>query len=123
MFNSIRKAKLKVAGIMFAGIVVAGIVTNIDLVQSVQDLWKQEGQTVKMVNGADRTLHLEGALTLDGASVFGSDITVTTTNTATSSISVGCIETYATSTETVLRLSATTTPGAAMWTYGACSEL
>ena len=62
-------------------------------------------------------------LGVTGASTFGSDITVTTTNTATSSISVGCIESYATSTETVLRLSATTTPGAALWVYGACSGL
>ena len=64
-----------------------------------------------------------GTLGVTGVSTFGSDITITTSNTATSSISVGCIETYATSTETVLRLSATTTPGAAVWVYGACSEL
>ena len=65
-----------------------------------------------------------GALTVSGASTFGADITVTSTNTATSSIAVGCIESYATSTATVMRLSATTTaPSTATWVYGACSEL
>ena len=54
---------------MFAGIVVASIVTNIDLVQSVQDLWKQEGQTVKLVNGADRTLEVEGKLNVSKATI------------------------------------------------------
>jgi len=62
-------------------------------------------------------------LGVTGASTFGSDVTITTTNTATSSVSVGCIETYATSTATVMRLSATTTPGFAVWVYGACSGL
>ena len=62
-------------------------------------------------------------LTTTGAATFGGDVTVTTSNSATSSITVGCIDTYATSTATAIRLSATTTPGIAYWSYGTCSSL
>ena len=62
-------------------------------------------------------------LTTSGAMTVGGDVTITTTDAATSSVEVGCIDTYATSTATALRLSATTTPGIAYWTYGTCSEL
>jgi len=63
---------------------------------------------------------LTGDVTLSGGA---SALTITTTNTATSSLRVGCIDTYATSTATAIRLSATTTPGVAVWTYGSCSGL
>jgi len=61
--------------------------------------------------------------TFSSTLTVGGDVTITTTNTATSSIEVGCIDTYATSTETAVRLSATTTPGIAYWSYGSCSSL
>jgi|TARA_Y100000310_G_scaffold339091_1_gene430669 hypothetical protein len=78
------------------------------------------------------TLAVTGATTHTGAVTHTADatfsggnsgITITTTNSATSSIEVGCIDTYATSTATAIRLSATTTPGIAYWTYGNCSGL
>jgi uncharacterized RmlC-like cupin family protein len=67
MFTSTTKAKLKATGVMFAGIMTLAVVTNIDLVQGVQDLWKQEGNVIKMVNGGSRTLQVEGTLQTDGA--------------------------------------------------------
>lgn len=68
----------------------------------------------------DSTSSLEGDVTLGGGA---SALTITTTNTATSSLKVGCIDTHATSTQTPIRLSATTTPGIAYWSYGLCSSL
>jgi len=58
-----------------------------------------------------------------GLLTTGANVVITTSNTATSSLQVGCIDTYATSTATAIRLSATTTPGIAYWTYGSCSGL
>jgi len=60
--------------------------------------------------------------TSTGVATFGGDLTITTTNTATSSVEFGCWDSYATSTDTAVRLSATST-GAAMWVYGTCSGL
>lgn len=62
-------------------------------------------------------------LTTTGATTMGGDLTITTANSATSSVQVGCIDTFATSTETAIRLSPTTTPSIAYWSYGACSSL
>ena len=79
------------------------------------------------------TLAVTGVPTFTADAVFnGGDgaIVVTTTNTATSSIEVGCIQMYATSTATALRfefnpISATTTingtsDGMVAWSYGSC---
>ena len=69
---------------------------------------------------------LQSTLGVTGVSTFGSDVTVTTSNTATSSIEVGCIDSFATSTETAVRLSATTTVTGginALWLFGSCSDL
>ena len=57
---------------------------------------------------------------ISGDLTLGGDLTITTSNTATSTLEVGCIQTYATSTATAVRLSATTTPGIAYWSYGSC---
>lgn len=80
-----------------------------------------------------------GVLTTSGDATFnGGDggVVVTSSNTATSSVTVGCIETYATSTATTVRLqlgtgnaistttsrnaSAATTGGVVYWFYGTC---
>lgn len=69
---------------------------------------------------------LSDGLEVDGTSQFDSDVTITTTNTATSSVTVGCIDTHATSTETAVRLSATSTAAggtSAMFVFGSCSDL
>jgi len=71
---------------------------------------------------------LTGDVTLDGGS---GALTLTTSNTATSTAIIGCIQTYATSTDTAVRLelgsssAATTTYGTAgiglvAWRYGTC---
>jgi len=60
--------------------------------------------------------------TFSGTLTVGDDVTVTTTNTATSTIEFGCWDSYATSTDTAVRLSATST-GTAIWVYGSCSDL
>jgi hypothetical protein len=92
------------------------------------------------VTGAVRNY---GTLTQTGAATFTADatfdggndaVTLTHSNTATSSIAVGCIDTYATSTATPIRLmmgemnaSASSTYGGAgdagfvVWGFGACS--
>lgn len=66
-----------------------------------------------------------------GASTFGGNVTVTTGASATSTLSAGCINTYATSSATQIKLvfntSATTTSinggtvqGVVAWQYGSC---
>lgn len=71
-------------------------------------------------------------LTVTGASTLGGNLTITSSNTATSTASVGCVQTSATSTATPVKLvlgkvgsSATTTlyntsSGAVYWAYGNC---
>jgi len=62
-------------------------------------------------------------LVTTGDAVFGGGdegIVVTTSNTATSSIEVGCWQFYATSTATPLKYQASTTPGIMYSQYGTC---
>ena len=63
MINS----KVKVAGILFATVVIASGASNIGLVRSAQNLFTQDGKTVKLVDGANMTLQVEGTLQTDGA--------------------------------------------------------
>ena len=79
-----------------------------------------------MVNGYATTTASNGNIETSG------DITVTTANNATSTITVGCVQMYATSTATAVHLTfgsaahATTTTqgvtstGLVAWIYGAC---
>lgn len=53
----------------------------------------------------------------------GKTVTVGTTNTATSTLIVGCIQFYATSTATVQKFQASTTPGTMYSQYGRCPNL
>lgn len=87
---------------------------------------------------ADTTSPVEGQirgtdlLITDDATISGGSFTVTTSNLATSSTSLGCIQSTATSTETPIRFiialatSATTTyqgtpsDGFVVWQYGSC---
>lgn len=55
--------------------------------------------------------------------VSGGSINITSSNTATSSIIVGCIQFYATSTATALKFQASTTPGIMYSQYGTCPNL
>ncbi len=54
--------------------------------------------------------------------VSGGTLTITSSNTATSTISVGCIQFYATSTATAQKFQASTTPGAMYSQYGTCPK-
>lgn len=123
--------------ISYIAIVISMVAVAVALVGNQPETTTSVGSGTRFANGlsADSTspsagevrgttLTITSSADISGASTFGSDMTITTANTATSSINVGCIETYATSTETVMRLSATTTPPYnAMWVYGACSGL
>ena len=54
---------------------------------------------------------------------MNSNLIVTTANTATSSIQVGCVQFYATSTATAQRFLASTTPGIMYSDYGKCPKI
>lgn len=58
--------------------------------------------------------------TTGDATIGGGTLNVTTSNTATSTVVVGCIEFYATSTETAQKFQASTTPGFMFSVYGSC---
>lgn len=83
------------------------------------------------LSGANGDITTGDDLTVgDDATVSGGNLTVTTSNTATSTTSVGCIQTTATSTATPIRflIHSTTTPstisgiasGYVAWGYGSC---
>ena len=69
------------------------------------------------------TVNVTGVPTFTADAVFNGGvggIVVTTTNTATSSIIVGCYQFYATSTATAQKFMASTTPGPMYSQYGSC---
>lgn len=124
---------VKVVAVALVASVIGGFVAGLVGNQSSNGLGASTGPAfygtasfLQGLNGGTRdqfTVSNTGVLSTSAASTFGADVTITTTNTATSSIEVGCIDTYATSTDTAVRLSATTTPGIAYWTYGTCAGL
>ena|SRR3990167_4323525 len=61
--------------------------------------------------------------TFSATTTLNSNLIVTTTNTATSSIQVGCVQFYATSTDTAHRFLASTTPGKMVSAYGKCPKI
>ena len=61
--------------------------------------------------------------TFSATTTMSSNLVVTTANTATSSIQVGCIQFYATSTATAHRFLASTTPGIMYSAYGNCPRI
>lgn len=65
-----------------------------------------------------------GVLTVSGdATINGGTVNITTSNTATSTLIVGCIQFYATSTVTAQKFQASTTPGVMYSQYGTCPNL
>ena len=89
-----------------------------------QGFWAGTGRQLNVTNAGVLTSSANG--TFADLTLSGGDLTVTTTNTATSSIEVGCVDSYATSTATAVRLSATTTVTGgtiALWVFGSCSGL
>lgn len=73
-----------------------------------------------------------GTAAFNAAATFNSTVNITTTNVATSTLVVGCVQTYATSTATPIRFvigsaqlasttfGGTTSNGAVLWQYGTC---
>lgn len=75
-------------------------------------------------------LEVQGNFITDGDSTFsGGTVNITTANTATSTVVVGCIQSYATSTATALKQVFVTTGatstynGTVYWSYGTCPNL
>jgi len=96
-------------------------------------LIEQYDPYVRYNGGINSALPIQTSGTLTGgASTFSGDVTVTTSNTATSTLTVGCIQMYATSTATAVRLEFSTTTqlasypngtvptGSVAWRYGTC---
>lgn len=71
-----------------------------------------------------KTITSNGAFTSTGdATVSGGTLTVTTSNTATSTVTAGCFQFYATSTATAQKFQASTTPGIMYSQFGSCPGL
>ena len=81
-------------------------------------------------------IELSEGLTVAGdGTISGGKLTVTTANTATSTATIGCVQTYATSTATAVRMvigsiatsstsyGGTNTVGLVGWQYGTCPNL
>ena len=102
-------------------------------------LIEQYDPYVRYNGGINSALPIQTSGTLTGgaltaaAATFSGNVTVTTSNSATSSATVGCVNTYATSTATAIKLfpgainaSASTTytggtvGGFVVWAYGTC---
>lgn len=83
--------------------------------------------TVDVSDGylVDGTTRIDGSgnLTAVEGSFSGGTVTVTTSNTATSTLTAGCFQFYATSTATAHKFQASTTPGTMYSTYGTCPNL
>lgn len=103
-----------------------------------QTVWFVKGLTAgnPKVSVLDSSGNLVGPVvsTADGT-IGGGTLTVTTSNTATSTATIGCVQTYATSTATAVRMvigsiatsstsyGGTNTVGLVGWQYGACPNL
>ena len=122
-----------IIGAVIGGLIVAGIALvvgkqSVPLGGSTQSYWDAVGGF--RVNGTEIISSSRAASFTTGT--FSGDLTVTTANTATSSVEVGCLQTTATSTATPVRfvLSSTgtttatfgagTANGGVSWQYGTC---
>lgn len=123
----------KTAGLVFAGVIV-GLLLSAASSNRLGGVYNQvtnyfrEGIKVGTSNQFEVTsagaVTTSGALTTTGdATVSGGTLNLTTSNTATSTIIVGCIQTYATSTATPIKIQATTTAHAPTPVYGTCPNL
>jgi len=85
------------------------------------------------LGGTSSSATLGGVTNFDALTLSTGPLVVTTTNTATSSMTVGCINSYATSTATAIKLipgaanasasstfSGGTSAGFVIWQYGSC---
>ena len=91
-----------------------------------------ETNTTWFTNGIFGGSNQQFSVDASGNVIAGKNLTLTTSNTATSSSVVGCVQTYATSTATPIHLEYSTTTtlatytkgtlpqGAVAWQYGTC---
>ena len=76
--------------------------------------------------GGNPTAKLSGVTNYDALTLGTGPLVITTSNTATSTLSVGCVQTTATSTASPVKLTFTTLgatstfPGTVYWAYGTC---
>lgn len=95
--------------------------TNLDTLELSEDLIVTDDITV-----------LDDLTVTDDVTISGGSVTITTSNTATSTVILGCIQQYATSTATPIRFEISTTTslatysggsapnGGVSWRYGTC---
>ena len=116
----INKTKLKASIFLTTGIIVASV--GFGSISSADgSMWRNDRNTVKL---------FPTTLATQLASTTVSRLQVTTSNTATSTATLGCVQTVATSTATPIRLlfTASTTAtaisgtqaGFVLWGYGTC---
>lgn len=91
--------------------------TSYDETHQVGDVRQGLADTLMMQNG-----ELVGPIDTAHDATFGGDLTITTSNAATSTASVGCIQTTATSTATPIRLTIGSTPQATTTFKGTTSN-
>ncbi len=124
--------------IAWFGILIAIVIAAASLLVAVESSNKLGATGTRFPNGlsADNTSPVAGqvrgtTLTVTGASTFGGTGTFTTSNTATSTVKVGCIQMNATSTASpgklILASSGATTTytgalsfGVVAWVFGTC---
>ena len=105
------------------GLFIAGVVGGVLITSSLQNQGQTVGGVYNQVNNYFKQGLTAGATSGFTVNASGKTVTVGTSNTATSTLSVGCIQFYATSTATVQRFQASTTPGIMYSSYGACPNL
>ena len=112
-------------------------IANTVSIFSNDDKEEKAGNSVTQATIEAANLVSQGDLSVtDDATISGGTLNVTQANTATSTVKVGCIQTYATSTATAVKLTlgkeastATTTfyggtsKGTLYWEYGTCPSL
>lgn len=119
----------------FAGVAIAGVVVGLLLPASSDFLGGRYSQVDNHFSGGlyagvsdqfaiDSDGDITTALDVDGDStVAGGTLTVATSNTATSTATFGCWQTYATSTASPIKYQATTTAHAIAPVFGTCPNL
>jgi len=111
---------LKYAGVVALVIAIIALFTPVrqSIVPSFSGVTNYDSLTL------GENLIVGGTSTFTGDPTFnGGTLTVTTANTATSTVIAGCYQFYATSTATALKFQASTTPGIMYSQYGTCPNL
>lgn len=83
----------------------------------------RDGSLSGITNLSGLAVGSDGLTVTGDSTLSGGTLTVTTSNTATSTVTGGCFQFYATSTDTAQKFQASTTPGVMYSQYGACPNL